>query len=94
MSKHVYGKILIAALRANVATIKLLFNTIFEYYDEYLIQLTGNFGWFDTPVSIIFVVFVLFSLLLFSFFDVRKGNKIKVKFKKWEIVYIYFLSIL
>ena len=70
-----YGKILLASINANLSTIKLIFNTIKSNGFCYLNQLTGEFGWLETDVSIIFTLFVLFSLFIVSFFNTKSNKK-------------------
>lgn len=85
-----YGRLFIAAILGGFDTIKLFVNTFFLNYDTYLVQLVGSFGWHDIQVSVIFMVFVIMSILLFSLLN---KNESEYKLKKWEIIYIYFINI-
>ena len=89
-----YGRILLASVKAGFSTIDLLKNTVSVYGKSYLIELTGEFGWLDTPVSIIFSIFVLFSMVLVSFFEANENKKQENLFKKWESIYLFFLAVI
>ncbi len=89
LPKISYGKILIATFLNIKASSKLILNTIIQYSSGWLIQITGDLGWFDTPVALIFSVFVIANLLFFSLFDFHnKGHKPLEKnpFNKFDIV--------
>ena len=97
LNKINYGRILLASILAPVSTLKILANTAIMYWKGYLIELTGDFGWLDTPVSIWFTIFVIASLILVSFFYFKSekawNSKNSSPFKKWETIYIYVLAI-
>ena len=97
LKKISYGRILLGAIKANVATVQLILDTLSIYGMGYLKELTGSFGWLDTPVSILFTIFVLGSMLCIAFFGYlpkkKKKEKFKNPFKKWEIIYLYLLAI-
>ena len=91
-----YGRILLSAVRGGLSTIHLLLNTISTYGKGYLVGLTGEFGWLDTPVSIVFSIFVLFSMVFVSFFRINESDSDKQEnnFKKWECVYLFLLAVI
>lgn len=83
------SKTFLAALQGKRATIRIIWSTLKEYFGEWLVQITGDLGWFDTPVALIFTVFVVSNMLFINLFDFNNTNykcAIRNPFKKIEIV--------
>ena len=89
------GKTFLAAVYAPRMASKLIFETIKAYGGQWLVQMTGSFGWFDTPVALVFTVFVVANLLLFNLFDYNNTLKQpadKNPFKVIEILYVMVIA--
>lgn len=69
------GRTFIAAVYDVKASFGLTFETAKFYLGEWLTQMTGSLGWFDTPVALVFTVFVVANLLFLNLFDFN--NKLK-----------------
>lgn len=69
------GRTFIAAVYNVKVSIGLTFTTAKFFFCEWLTQMTGNLGWFDTPVALAFTVFVIVNLLFLNLFDYN--NKLK-----------------
>lgn len=100
LSKISYGRILIAAFLEPLFSIKLIFNSINIYKFGYIKELTGNFGWFDTPTSLLYTIFILISVLIISFMNFKVDGKKKLidiedyPFTFKDLFLIYFLGII
>lgn len=90
------GKTFIGAMYDIKASIKLVFLTVKAYFGEWLTQITGDLGWFDTPVALIFTVFVISNLLFLNLFDYNNKSKCpfeKNPFKKIELVIVFVVAL-
>lgn len=90
------GKTFIGAMYDIKASIKLVFLTVKAYFGEWLTQITGDLGWFDTPVALIFTVFVILNLLFLNLFDYNNKSKCpfeKNPFKKIELVIVFVVAL-
>ncbi len=89
------GTTFLAAIYDMRACAKLILATIKEYLGDWLVKITGNLGWFDTPVALIFTVFVIANLFFINFFDYNNTLKQPAKnnpFKVIEIVIIFAIA--
>lgn len=92
-----HGRVFIAAGYNLKHSLSLVFITIKSYCGEWLVQLTGDFGWFDTPVSLIFTVFVIANLLFLNLFDYNNSFKKpfnKNPFKPIEVVLVLIVALI
>ncbi len=88
------SKTFLAAFEAKRAALKIIWSTIKLYFNEWLVQTTGNLGWFDTPVALVFTAFVILNLLFINLFDFNKGICLtKNPFKIFEIVLILVIAV-
>lgn len=99
LCKISYGRILIAAILELKISIKIILNTLWMYKFGYIKELTGNFGWFDTPTSNIYTIFIVICVLIICFinFEKDKSNKqivSKNPFTKKETIFMYILGII
>ena len=69
------GKTFLAAVYDIKASARLILTTIKLYFGDWLIKITGNLGWFDTPVALIFTVFVIANLFFLNLFDYNNALK-------------------
>ena len=91
------GRVLIAAIYSLKNAIVLFAKTIIAFFGRWLVELTGNFGWFDTPVALVFTVFVMANLLFLNLFDnynVLGKPQEKNPFKPLEITVMFVFGIL
>lgn len=85
----------LAALQAKRATIRIIWATTKAYLGQWLTQITGDLGWFDTPVSLAFTVFVVANLLFINLFDFNNTNQMcatKNPFKALEIIWFIIIA--
>ena len=90
------GRIFVAASYNISGALKLILGTIKEYGWLMIVQLTGSFGWFDTPVSLMFTVFVVLNVFFFAFFDFKNSQQKPYKnnpFKFWEFIVFLFIAV-
>ncbi len=90
------GRIFVAAAYNVSGALKLILETIKEYGWLMIVQLTGDFGWFDTPVSLLFTVFVILNIFFFVFFDFENSQREPYKknpFKFWEFTVFIFMAV-
>lgn len=98
LSKISYGRMLIAAILEAPYSLKMILTSINLYKFGYIRELTGEFGWFDTPTSDIYTIFIVLCILIICFINFKKNknnNQIVEKnpFKKKEIVFMYVLGL-
>jgi len=86
-----YVKVLIAFILNPIDSIKLLFRTLIEHLGFYVISIMGYFGWHDTPVSILFGIFVILSMLIINFLSKEKYNNNKLSRK--DNMYVFGLGL-
>lgn len=72
-----YGRTIIAFFTHPIELFKILFFTIKSHGTGFAYTLVGNFGWLDTPVSIIYCLFVavLGFIITFMITNDEKNNK-------------------
>ncbi len=88
--QHIWiGRVFFAAIYSLKDALWLFAKTVRAFFGRWLVELTGNFGWFDTPVPLVFTVFVIANLLCFNLFDnynVHGKSAEKNPFKPLEII--------
>ncbi len=93
-----YGRILIAAILEPVYSAKIILNSINLYGFGYIKELTGDFGWLDTPTSNIYTIFIVASIFIICFLNFKKSNNKQIvsknPFTKKEIIFMYVLGII
>ena len=84
------GSTFLAAVYDIGASTKLILATIKACFTEWLIKITGNLGWFDTPVALIFTVFVIANLLFVNLFDYNNTIKQPANCNPFKAIEIAF----
>lgn len=95
LRKIAIGRVLLATMLHPLRTISLLQKTFHICGPSYFNTIVGNLGWFDTPLSILFQLFVWGSLLFCIVLNsIKKEEKEKYKLKIWEVIFIYLFVII
>lgn len=91
-----YGRILAGAFYNLRNSASLIVKTTKTFVEDWFVEMTGNFGWFDTPVPLVFTVFVVGNLLFLSLFDFNNNNRLPAEknfFKIGEIILFYVVAV-
>jgi len=87
-----YVKVLFAFILNPIEGIKLIIRTLMKNYLYYPMSIVGYFGWLDTPVSILFLIFIIIFLLIVNLLS-KDNNSKKYNLKLKERIYILSLGI-
>ncbi len=94
LNKISYGRILLAAIIYIKDSLWLILRTLWQYKFGYLKELTGDFGWFDTPTAIWYTIFIFLSILFISVINYDKDENVASSpFTKKDVIYIYSIGI-
>ena len=91
VNKISYIKVLVSFIINPIDSIMLLFRTLKEHLAFYAISIMGYFGWHDTPVSVLFGVFIIVGIFIINFLSKSKYENNKLS--KKENIYIFSLGI-
>jgi len=91
LSKISYAKVLISFIINPIDSLTLLSRTLVEHFGFYIMSIMGYFGWHDTPVSILFGVFIILSILIVNLLSKEKYNDKQLS--KKDNIYIFVLGI-
>ena len=84
-----YVKVLLAFIINPIDGISLIIRTLKAHFGFYIISIMGYFGWHDTPVSILFVVFIMLNLLIVN---IPYNNNDK-KLSRRDKIYLFALGL-
>ena len=94
LNKISYGRVLLSAIIYIKNSLFLILRTLWRYKFGYLKELTGDFGWFDTPTAIWYTIFIFLSILFVSVINYDKNESaVSNPFTKKDVIYIYSVGI-
>lgn len=89
-----YFKVIMAFILNPLNGIILIIRTIFAHLKFYVAGLIGYFGWFDTKLSIVFYIFVIFSLFFINGLSNCNANKFNEREKICLFIVFIFIALI